>query len=170
MTKPKLTKAPELKSLPPTKEAFELLRAHIQTAIWKSANDSRPPELEPTKYGWERDVVSKSRCPLTLHWLHLRYWSLSDVVVLLRPHARQHSVEAQVLSYPVQCFVPAMVKLFAAMRVTKPHKLVNYTREITRNTICQIQIFEHYFSSSKTNQYCSNAIITIPLTCKSHAY
>ena len=54
MAKPKLTKAPELKSLPPTKEAFELhvLKAHIQTAIWKSANDSRPPELEPTKYGW----------------------------------------------------------------------------------------------------------------------
>ena len=50
MAKPKLTKAPELKSLPPTKEAFELhfLRAQIQTAIWKSANDSRPPELEPT--------------------------------------------------------------------------------------------------------------------------
>ena len=53
MAKQKLTKAPELKSLPPTKEAFELhvLRAHIQTAIWKSANDSRPPEFEPTKYG-----------------------------------------------------------------------------------------------------------------------
>ena len=66
--KPKLTKAPKLKSLPPTKEAFELhvLRAHIQTAIWKSANDSRPPELEPTKYGCERDVVSKSLVPITL--------------------------------------------------------------------------------------------------------
>ena len=68
MAKPKLTKAPELKSLPPTKEAFELhfLRAHIQTAIWKSANDSRPPELEPTTKGWERDVVSKSLVPITL--------------------------------------------------------------------------------------------------------
>ena len=53
MAKPKLTKAPKLKSLPPTKAAFELhvLRAHVQTVIWKSANDSRPPELEPTKYG-----------------------------------------------------------------------------------------------------------------------
>ena len=68
MAKPKLLKALELKFLPPTREAFELhvLRAHIQPAIWKSANDSRPPELEPTKYGWERDVVSKSLVPITL--------------------------------------------------------------------------------------------------------
>ena len=92
------------------------------------------------------------------------------MVVLLRTHVRQHSVDAQLPSYPVQCFVPALVKLYAAMRVTKPHKLVNYTREMTKNTICRIQIFKHYFSSSKTNQYCSNVIITIPLTCKSHAY
>ena len=89
------------------------------------------------------------------------------MVVFLRPHVR---VDAQLLSYPVQCVVPAMVKLYAAMRVTKPRKLVNYTREMTKNTICRIQIFEHYFLSSKTNQYCSNVIITIPLTCKIHAY
>ena len=68
MAEPKLTKARELKSLPPTKKAFELhvLKAHIQTAIWKSANESRPPELEPTKYGWRRDIVSKSLVPITL--------------------------------------------------------------------------------------------------------
>ena len=47
------------------------------------------------------------------------------MVVLLRPHVR---VDAQLLSYPVQCFVPAMVKLYAAIRVTKLHKLVNYTQ------------------------------------------
>ena len=64
------------------------------------------------------------------------------MVVLLRPHVR---VDAQLLSYPVQSFVPAMVKLYAAIRVTKLHKLVNYTREMTKNTICRIQIFEHYF-------------------------
>ena len=92
------------------------------------------------------------------------------MVALLRPHVRQHSVDAQLLSYPLHSFVPAMVKLFAAMRVTQPHKLVNYTREITKNTICRIQIFEHYFSSSKTTHYCSNVIITIPLTCKIHAH
>ena len=89
------------------------------------------------------------------------------MVVFLRPHVR---VDAQLLSYPVQCFVRAMVKLYAAMRVTKLHKLVNYTKEMTKNTICRIQIFEHYFSNSKANQYCSNVIITIPLTCKIHAY
>ena len=40
MAKPKLSKTPELKSLPPTTEAFEqnVRRAHILTAIWKSAN------------------------------------------------------------------------------------------------------------------------------------
>ena len=64
------------------------------------------------------------------------------MVVLPRPHVR---VDAQLLSYPVQCFVPAMVKLYATRRVTKLHKLVNYTREMTKNTICRIQIFEHYF-------------------------
>ena len=52
-----VTKAPELKSLPRTKEAFKenVKRAHIQTAIWKSALESEPPALDPVDFGWERD-------------------------------------------------------------------------------------------------------------------
>ena len=44
-----LTTAPELKSLPPTTEAFEInvRRAHIQTAIWKSVGEAGPPALDP---------------------------------------------------------------------------------------------------------------------------
>ena len=68
MAKPKLSKAPELKSLPPTTEAFEqnVRRAHIQTAIWKSANESDPPQLDLTEYGWVRDEASKSLLPITV--------------------------------------------------------------------------------------------------------
>jgi hypothetical protein len=53
IAKQKLSKAPELKSLPPTTEAFEqnVQRAHIQTTIWKSANESDPPQLDPAEYG-----------------------------------------------------------------------------------------------------------------------
>ena len=57
-----VTKAPELKSPPPTQEAFEenVKQAHIQTAIWKSALNSEPPALDPVEFGWERD--ERTRC------------------------------------------------------------------------------------------------------------
>ncbi len=66
MAKPRLSKAPELKTLPPTTEAFEqnVLRAHIQTAIWKSANEPDPPQLNPTECGWTRDEATKSLNPV----------------------------------------------------------------------------------------------------------
>ncbi|KAH9508496.1 hypothetical protein Btru_055357 [Bulinus truncatus] len=49
--------APKLKSLPPTSEAFEenVKRAHIQTCIWKNALLRDPPNLDPTKFGWQKD-------------------------------------------------------------------------------------------------------------------
>ena len=45
-----------------TTEAFDMnvRRAHIQTAIWKSACEAEPPKLDPTVYGWKRDDISKS--------------------------------------------------------------------------------------------------------------
>ena len=63
-----LTTAPELKSLPPTTEAFEMnvRRAHIQTAIWKSAGEADPPALDPTLFGWKREEVSRSLVPILL--------------------------------------------------------------------------------------------------------
>ena len=68
MARRKVTAAPELKNLPPTTEAFEMnvRRAHIQTAIWKSACEAEPPKLDPTVYGWKRDDVSKSLKPVQL--------------------------------------------------------------------------------------------------------
>ena len=66
MGKPKVTTTPNLKVLPPATEAFEqnVRRAHIQTAIWKSAVKSEPPTLDPTKYGWARDEASRSLIPI----------------------------------------------------------------------------------------------------------
>ena len=66
MARRKVTAAPELKNLPSTTQAFEMnvRRAHIQTAIWKSACEAEPPKLDPTVYGWKRDDVSKSLEPV----------------------------------------------------------------------------------------------------------
>ena len=65
MAKPKLSKAPELKSLSPTTVELEhnVRKAHIQTAIWKSANEPDPPQLDPTEYGWTHDAP-KSLIPI----------------------------------------------------------------------------------------------------------
>lgn len=62
------TSTPDLKSLPPTTEAFELnvRRAHIQTAIWMSACEPEPPKFDPTLYGWKREDASKSLVPVLL--------------------------------------------------------------------------------------------------------
>lgn len=68
MGKKNITAAPELKSLPPTSEAFKenVLRAHIQVAVWKSAREQDPPSLDPTKYGWSREETTKTLTPRTL--------------------------------------------------------------------------------------------------------
>jgi len=46
---------PKLSSLPPTIAAFKLhcQRAHFQTALWKAAGMSSPPNLDPLQHGWE---------------------------------------------------------------------------------------------------------------------
>ena len=54
MSNKKLTSAPDLKSLPPTTEAFNehVYRAHFQAAVWRSSLDPDPPVLDPLHYGW----------------------------------------------------------------------------------------------------------------------
>jgi hypothetical protein len=56
------TKVPELRSLPPSREAFKenVKRADIPTAICKSALESEPSALDPAEYGWESD--ERVRC------------------------------------------------------------------------------------------------------------
>jgi len=68
MGKNDITTAPELKTVPPTSEAFRenVLRAHIQTAVWKSALEPDPPFINPTEYGWVRDEATKTLTPRTL--------------------------------------------------------------------------------------------------------
>ena len=63
-----ITAGPKLKTVPPTTEAFRenVLRAYIQTAIWKSAPDPYPPSLDPTKNGWVRDEATQTHTPRTL--------------------------------------------------------------------------------------------------------
>ena len=52
MANHKLSSTPELQALPPTKEVFKehLYRAQLQTAIWRAALDSNPPNLNPVHY------------------------------------------------------------------------------------------------------------------------
>ena len=55
----KLGSAPKLCALPTTTEAFELnvLGAHYQTIIWKSALAADPPDLDPCHSGWEKEMI-----------------------------------------------------------------------------------------------------------------
>ena len=68
MGKKNITAAPPLKSIPPTSEAFRenVLRAHAQIGVWKSALHPDPPSFDPTEYGWSRDKPSKFLTPRTL--------------------------------------------------------------------------------------------------------
>ena len=62
------TKTPELRSPPPSSVAFKenVMRAHIQIAICKSALESEPSALDPAEYGWERDERVRCMVPVTL--------------------------------------------------------------------------------------------------------
>ena len=68
MSKKRVTSAPDLKSLPPTSEAFaqNVGRAHIQAAIWRAAVSPHPPQAEATQYGWSKDEASKVLVPVTM--------------------------------------------------------------------------------------------------------
>jgi len=62
MASKRLTTAPQLKTLPSTKEAFgeQVHRAHIQVAIWRSALQQDPPNFNPHHFGWSLDEASQS--------------------------------------------------------------------------------------------------------------
>ena len=40
--------------------------AHFQVFIWKAALEKYPPELAPTKFGWEKDEASRLLLPITI--------------------------------------------------------------------------------------------------------
>ena len=68
MGKKNITAAPPLKTIPPTSDAFRenVLRAHVQIAVWKSAPQPDPPPFDPTDFGWFRDESTKTLTPKTL--------------------------------------------------------------------------------------------------------
>jgi hypothetical protein len=84
---------PKLKSLPPTMAAFQLhcQRTHFQTALWKAASMSTPPDLDPLQYGWEiKDKNFDQSLPHPDSWLHQMRYSTSSVVAV-KLDAKQHS-------------------------------------------------------------------------------
>ena len=57
--------APKLKSLPPTNESFlqNVLRAHLQVAVWRNCADRNPPDLDPEYHGFVKDGDSLKPVP-----------------------------------------------------------------------------------------------------------
>ena len=75
MANHKLNSTPNLRVLPPTREAFDehVCRAHLQAAIWKCALDADPPDLDPVKYGWSINADTNKLEPIALPVSHVRY-------------------------------------------------------------------------------------------------
>ena len=67
-TKGSIKSAPQLTSLPPTKEAFKLNvnRGHLQCAVSKYAMCHEPPAVDEADYGYERNQDEKTLDPITL--------------------------------------------------------------------------------------------------------
>ena len=67
MANKKLTAAPQLRTLPPTTEAFSqhVQRAHLQAAIWRSTLEADPPIVQHI-YGWTKEDTSNKLVPLPL--------------------------------------------------------------------------------------------------------
>ena len=61
MGRKNMTSAPKLKTLSQTNQAFveNVRRAHFLTAIWKAHLQSKPPNMNPEEYRWEREETSK---------------------------------------------------------------------------------------------------------------
>ena len=58
----------KLETLPPTTAAFMLhiRRAHYQAAVWRCAAYPDPPGIDPSQYGWEKDIISRTLVPIQL--------------------------------------------------------------------------------------------------------
>ena len=60
--------APRLSKLPPITAALcqHIMRAHLQTAYWKSAAQNLAPSMDPINFGWEiaaaTDMLLKPTC------------------------------------------------------------------------------------------------------------
>ena len=52
--------SPKLQTLPPTTEATNenIARAHFQVATWQHDKNTDPPQLDPTKSGWQKEGSS----------------------------------------------------------------------------------------------------------------
>ena len=63
-----MTRVPKLALLPSTTIAFaeNVKTAHSQTFIWNNALQLDPQSLEPTDYGWMKEVCMKSLQPTTV--------------------------------------------------------------------------------------------------------
>ena len=59
------TNTPKIKTLPPTDSALDehLNRAHLQTMVWKAADQLEPPDLNIANLGW--DVITGIPKPCT---------------------------------------------------------------------------------------------------------
>ena len=62
------TTAKFLSTLPPTTEAFtqNVLRAHLQTYIWKSALQRHPVNLDPLDYGFKTNEITRTLDPILI--------------------------------------------------------------------------------------------------------
>ena len=60
--------APVLRTLPPTHKEFgeNVKRVHFRVATWYSTVNQHLPNLGPTFYGWVRDEINKTLCPVGL--------------------------------------------------------------------------------------------------------
>ena len=60
--------APKLTSLPPTNEAFNenVVRTHLQVAVWRNALQPDPPAIDPTAFGWSLQEGSNTLIPTPL--------------------------------------------------------------------------------------------------------
>ena len=58
----------KLKTLQPITEAFTLhiRRAHYQAAVWHSAAYPDLPDMDPSQYGWENDLITRTLVPIQL--------------------------------------------------------------------------------------------------------
>ena len=62
----KSSKAPTLKSLPPTDESLKenIKRAHYNAALWYNCITGIPPQMNPCDYGWDKKLSVQSCCQI----------------------------------------------------------------------------------------------------------
>ena len=108
---------PSIKTLPPTDASLEchILRAHLQTMLWKAADKKDPPSVDYTQYGWE--MIDGTLRPKTGISTACAPEIMKVVACIVVAHHPSHVLAHLVVVMQLDCHAPHIASVLVMQNV-----------------------------------------------------